>query len=770
MMLRKLTYFLLLMVIGYTSQAFQDKGNTVYIAMDKPYHAAGEFLAYTLYNLESGSNYLAYQPVVAYVDLIHPYGTTVLTQALQLADGRASGVLTLPDTLSGGVYKLIASIAGQGNQKSFTREIVIDGAAKLNIPTRTNMKLILSPEGGRIVNGISAWVGVKFTNSYGFPSRMATTGSVKKTNGDVITRFDINESGYGKFQLLPVDGQKYTVEVTVFGQVYTQPLIVTQQGFTISAAASDADTIRIIIKSSPDEYGKKFRLKMHARGKVNLETTGHVNSPTGVRIKIPTTTVWQGVNEIQLGIEGDSVYGKRAIYVPAGKRIQAEITMSKSVFNPRETGTAVINLKDQFNKPVSAKFTTTIYESRYASSYSSVEEAVIFGSYNGYSESKTQNNLFEDEMLNFYSTSFTQPDAPVRKDFINVLEGRLTDPQTAQPLSDTTVFMTLVNPLNPHPIILIEKTDADGNLKVVMPPVNGNLSVFVKVKDVGELSRIQFTPKSKSSERLTNAQPASKSTARFELGNANGYYKILSENKSVSEAYGTRPIEILEDDKDAFSSFAFTKFTTRYNLNEYLVPATLKEAIADIVNGVVVRKRKGRDELRVNGQNEYNKRYTPPFRAQPLMLVDGVPVIDPAIVFALPPEEILTIEMNHDSLFYKNTIISGVFSVTTRNRQFLYQNYSNQYSYTTVSLQSPVSFKFPTHQPASGKKQLTSSESPDFRSLLFYQPLAETNATGESQFQFWTSDDQGKFILSIEGVTDSGIPFHYTAPIEVKKN
>ena len=57
---------------------------------------------------------------------------------------------------------------------------------------------------------------------------------------------------------------------------------------------------------------------------------------------------------------------------------------------------------------------------------------------------------------------------------------------------------------------------------------------------------------------------------------------------------------------------------------------------------------------------------------------------------------------------------------------------------------------------------------PDFRSCMLWMPSVRLNANGSAQIQFTTSDDTGKYVIQIQGITENGIPFYAEQPLEVK--
>jgi hypothetical protein len=61
------------------------------------------------------------------------------------------------------------------------------------------------------------------------------------------------------------------------------------------------------------------------------------------------------------------------------------------------------------------------------------------------------------------------------------------------------------------------------------------------------------------------------------------------------------------------------------------------------------------------------------------------------------------------------------------------------------------------------------SRVPDFRSLLFWSPTINTDAQGKNQVTFYTSDEEGKYVGVIQGITANGESGSQYFTFEVKK-
>jgi hypothetical protein len=79
-------------------------------------------------------------------------------------------------------------------------------------------------------------------------------------------------------------------------------------------------------------------------------------------------------------------------------------------------------------------------------------------------------------------------------------------------------------------------------------------------------------------------------------------------------------------------------------------------------------------------------------------------------------------------------------------------------------LQLKRDFFSPTYET---QAELT-SHTPDFRTLLYWSPGTFTDSTGQNNVSFYTSDQPGKYLGVVQGISASGQAGLQTFSFEVK--
>ena len=73
------------------------------------------------------------------------------------------------------------------------------------------------------------------------------------------------------------------------------------------------------------------------------------------------------------------------------------------------------------------------------------------------------------------------------------------------------------------------------------------------------------------------------------------------------------------------------------------------------------------------------------------------------------------------------------------------------------------------YSPSYETDSQAASRVPDFRSLLFWSPTINTGAQGTNKVTFYTSDEEGKYIGVVQGITPNGESGSQYFNFEVKK-
>jgi hypothetical protein len=147
--------------------------------------------------------------------------------------------------------------------------------------------------------------------------------------------------------------------------------------------------------------------------------------------------------------------------------------------------------------------------------------------------------------------------------------------------------------------------------------------------------------------------------------------------------------------------------------------------------------------------------------SDPLVLVDGVPIFNMNKVFAVDPLKVRKLEVVPYRYYYGPTELEGIFSFTTYKGDLGGVELDPRavvIDYEGLQLQREF------YSPVYDTEQQASSRIPDFRNLLYWTPTVNA-AEGVS---FYTSDQPGKYIGVVQGLTGNGDAASKAFTFEVK--
>jgi hypothetical protein len=196
-----------------------------------------------------------------------------------------------------------------------------------------------------------------------------------------------------------------------------------------------------------------------------------------------------------------------------------------------------------------------------------------------------------------------------------------------------------------------------------------------------------------------------------------------------------------------------------FPLDDYTRFSTMEEVMREYVQGVGVRKQKGKFHYKILYQ-----RTNAFFADDPLILLDGMPIFDTDKAIAIDPLEIKKLEVVKQKFILGKESFSGILSYTTYDHDLSWYQIDPlalQVAYDGLQLQREF------YTPIYETEERIGSRMPDFRTLLHWVPNINTKE-GKTQISFYTSDQQGIYIGIVQGMTDQGEMGSTSFTFEVK--
>lgn len=250
----------------------------IYVNHDKPYYIIGETIWCKVYLLDAVTHQAYAAEPIVYVDWISPEGIILKTYYLKIKKGIANLDIPTEPTTKAGNYTLRAYTLYQKNFDQaflFQKEIAVtDFYEKKSTTPSENLDFTLQffPEGGDLVAGLSSRIAFKAQNKKG--ENISLSGVVETADGQQIATIKTLNEGMGFFNILLQKGTKYWVKTTYQNRKKKFPLpAIVAKGYRLKCDTRSAQKIKISLASNTANLLIDCQLVGHLRGQVFYSQT-----------------------------------------------------------------------------------------------------------------------------------------------------------------------------------------------------------------------------------------------------------------------------------------------------------------------------------------------------------------------------------------------------------------------------------------------------------------------------------------------------------------
>jgi hypothetical protein len=742
---------------AYTGSTLQEK---LFVHSDKDFYMTGELVWFKIYVTDA----LQHRPLdmskVCYVELLAKDNRPVLQAKIALTDATGNGSFQLPYSVNSGNYILRAYtnwMKNQGPDYFFEKNItVINPLRQPEWPapnTSAAYDLQFFPEGGNLVNGLTSRVAFRLVNASG--KGIACTGAVLNNNNDTVARFSTLRFGMGHFDLRVERSQQYKVVVrTTAGEMISQPLptalpsgtvmrvnvlankklgvdVETNTGIgSVSLLAQAQQQVRAAI-SKPLVNGKtSFELDESQVGKgiTQLTVFNSDGKPVAERL------VFSKPHSMTMRLQADAAnYGTRKklnlaldVSAPAGQISEADCSVSVYVLDslqqasPQDINTYLwlqSDLKGTIESP-------GYYFSDAADAAEAADNLVLTQGWRRFNW---------DQVLN------DQQRVP---DHLPELEGHFVQGRLVSKINGSGVpgINAYLSVPAEHPLFTAATSGPRGELQFNVRNFFGSHEIVLQSAD--------------SNYRIDISNPFFErySSTRFPVFSLPANTAELLEAHSIqSQAASTYYADkqqnfLLPTGMDTLAFYGNPD--DRYYLDDYTRFVTMEEVMREIVSNVRVRKNNDHFSYQV-----WSTDFKDHFQADPLVLLDGVPVTDLDKLIAFDPLKIRRTDVVTHRFVQNNRVHSGIVSYHTYPGDLAgFPLDANALIVDYAGMQLQREFYSPVYEtPAQLGSRL-----PDMRNLLFWDPAVKT-LKGSAMRSFYTADIAGTYIAVVQGLSANGL-------------
>ncbi|MBO0947800.1 hypothetical protein [Fibrella forsythiae] len=745
----------------YRNQVVQEK---LFVHTDRSFYLSGERIWFRMYYVDG----MVHRPLdvskVAYLDVLDKDQKAVAQAKVALDSSRGMGSVYLPTSLLSGTYTVRAYTQWM---KSTSREFlfekpitIVNSFRRLDLPLLPDSLAYdaqLFPEGGHLVNGLPAKVAFKLVDTKtgrGIDCRGALLGAAN----DTLARFSSVKFGLGTFAFTPSIGTRYRVVfVDRKGHSISRPLpAIDETGYSMQVTDTGDGTLQVIVQAN--QAAATVYLIGHTRQVVNV-AEGQTMAGNKALFSVPKSKLGEGISHLTLFDAAGKPVCERLVARRPQASMTLQVTPGKDRYATRDNVVMGLTASSPTGSPLPANASVSVYKVDSLQS----EEGLAIGDYlwltsdlrgsvespqyylnqTGPEADAALDNLLLthgwrrfrwDDVLNPRPADAVQP--PEHKG--HVVLGRVTDAGTGAPARDVPTFLAI-----PGRSIRLysSRSDNRGLVRFELPEFYGTHDLVLQTSAGDSLHRVDIlNPYTETGTSTVMPAPDLNKTVNEPL---QARSLAMQVQNSYFNAYANPALR-----SDTDSSMFYNKPDERYYLDTYTRFTVLEEVLSEYVPGVLVRRQNGHFVLRVS-----NMPYRMPFNDDPLILLDGVPVYDVDRIMAFSPLKIKSLDVvtRRYMLGYAN--LPGIISFKTYKADLAgFQLDPHAVVLEYEGLQARREFYAPSYATPG---QLA-SRLPDFRNLLYWNPSVSTNQQGKANLSFYTSDQEGRYLIVVQAITPDG--------------
>jgi hypothetical protein len=724
----------------------KNSGVKLELLFDQPQYVSGDTARFKTSYLKATN----LQPVdgtqIVHVCLFDQDGKKKLSRWFSVTNGFAANSLSIPENLLPGTYVLVGFTDWMKNfsqELFFKQEFVVSGK-NLFVREQPSDTLEFYPEGGRLIEGVENNIAVRYKGS-----RPKVTASILESGSQIAT-VEVRNDSVSTFRLTP---KSTTYSAETAGKKFALPSI-NNKG--VSLRVEIADRIKLNLEKAGDDTQNLYLLVVNRSGLI-FQNKLDLKARERREVLLPQNLP-MGVAQVAIVDSQFKLVAARSIYI---QRQTANVTISnpQEFYSTRKPISVTVRAKDD-GYSFNGSFSCRVLKDELFQQHERTMEYFTFQSdiSNTASLRKTESAIVVSNFLITQSCPWFDWERISRKETYLpliksnqhlVLSGKATHAKNGSPAADSTLLMfyleknlvgyeAIVNSKGnfSFPMFLNVRSQ-DRFLYAASRRGNDLDDIIVKINDPDSL----ITFKAPRFVQQTEAAGDAYFTYSAQKKAIDKSYSFFYNQKPAYDSIGD-PNKAMEDELNGVDA------TVR--LSDYLQLPTMTEVLKEVVKSVDYRKINGRHVVRVYTTGKKPTNYT-----GPLYVIDGQLTKDPSQFLNLLPSDVLTIKLVKDSrkLFALGHLgANGVIIVRTKKQ---------------VKIQEKNRLDFSGLLPEfADRRNDKNIQTPDFRSNLYWSPKTQLNS--EANIQFTSSDDVGRYMVQIYGMTEKGEPFFAEKPIELK--
>lgn len=744
----------------------------IFVHTDKNFYVAGEIIWFKLYNVNATDNTPLSLSKVAYVEIIDSTNNNILKAKIALQNGEGDGSFYLPLNLNSGNYKLRAYtnwMKNLGADYFFEKNIFIINTRKElirpAIKKSDDFTIQFFPEGGNLVNNIPSVVAFKATNIYG--EGIHFTGYLLD-NADTIDKFQPIHDGMGTFKFTPLANHHYTAFVKSDSGVIVTKALPTAYSIGYAMHVTDSlNKIYVSVKCN-DPKQQQVYLFIHSNEVEKKFLTTALQNGAADFI-IDKNILGDGISVITIFNQQKIPVCERLYFKKPAKQLKINVHTDLTVYHTRSKVNVQVGVDDtETNDSASLSMSVYKIDSLQQLNDESISSYLLLTSdLKGYIENPDYYFLNDDAKTNTALDNVMLINGWRRFKWENVLNDVKPYFEFVPEYNGLLVTGNVINIKTMMPAAGIETfISVPGYMKGFSTCTSDTAGrIQFELKNYYDSSLIVEANQKNNNDYTINVNdPFSKEFSNkpfpfFSL--PKNYAATLLQHSigmQVQNIYSKKELQHFAETQMDTSSF-YTQTDAQYLLDNYKRFTTMEEVLREYVTLVDVRKRENKFHIKVFDFADHEM-----MKTDPLILLDGVPVIDIDKFMQVDPLKLYKLEVINRKYFLGRSVFNGIVSWTSYKKNMAdYEPDGAIIDYD--GLLNEREFYSPVYNSETQRQ----SHIPDFRNVLQWLPKIIIEPGKSKDIHFYTSDVGGKYAIVIQGLSRNGLCGNTIFFFEVKK-
>jgi hypothetical protein len=735
----------------YKHSALQEK---VFVHTDKSTYLPGEIIWFKIYCVDGNDHKPLNLSKVVYVEVLDNSQNPVVQAKISVKNGIGDGSFYIPVTVNNGNYKFRAYTSWMKNfspdyyfEKTITLINPLRSPDNLVKQTASNYDVQFFPEGGNLVSGIVSKVAFKAVGKNGLG--VAFSGAVVDQHNDTVARFKPLKFGMGNFSFTPAANNTYKAIVKFNGEKVTKDLPgVNSQGYVMSLTDNGAQ-LDVTVKGTDGN----IYLFVHTRQMIKAAESSYITNGTA-HFTINKSLLGDGISGITIFNNAKQPVCERLYFKRPAQKLFIDAGTDQQQYALRKKVNINVSAKGQVGKPVLANMSMAVYrvDSLQEVDHSNIFDYLWLGSdLKGNIESpdyyfKNANAETDEALDNLMLTqgwrrfqwSQVLENRPPAFNYLPEYTGHIVTAKITNTLTNTPAvdILTYLGVPGKRVQVYVSQSDSLGHLWYSTKDFYGPGEIVAQTNTMADTTyRIDIL--NPFSEQF------SKSTLpKFEFVNSmQNALQAHSLGIQVLNIYSANNIKRFYEPAVDSSAFYSKPYKT-YKLDDFTRFTTMEEDLREYVSEDNIVRSKGRFHIKVLNDRGF-------LDGDPLVLLDGVPIFDINKIFAVDPLKVKKLEVIRERFFYGQSAQEGIFSFTTYKGDLGGVELDPK---AVVIDYEGLQLHRQFYSPVYDSEVQTASRIPDFRNLLYWTP----SVSNDGKVSFYTSDQAGKYVGVVQGITGNG--------------